>query len=190
MRATGPAQPVEFLFDVLDVLAEFQIPYAVVGALAVSYYGIPRATADADAVIWLDNSGKSTREIANKIAGAGYRVELRQGDVDDPIAQLIQINDEHGNEVDLLHGVRGMDPAATGRCVNASLQGGSIRILAVEDLIAMKAFAGGPQDLQDVRGILQVSGQVLNSTLLKSLAAHFGADVVRALDDLLKEANL
>lgn len=189
MRATGPAQPIEFLLDILDELAEFEISYAVVGALAVSYYGIPRATADADAVIWL-GSGKSTRDIAEKVARSGYSGQLRQGDVEDPIAQLIRIQDGHGNEVDLLHGVRGMDPAAAGRCVNTSLQGAPIRILAAEDLIAMKLFAGGPQDLQDVRGILQVSGKGLNLTLLESVAANFGADAARTLDELLREANL
>jgi hypothetical protein len=103
---------------------------------------------------------------------------------------LIRIHDEHGNEVDLMHGVRGMDPEATERCVSASLQGASIRILAAEDLIAMKVFAGGPQGLGDVRGILQVSGHTLNLTLLKTLGAHFGEDVARSLDELLIEAGL
>jgi hypothetical protein len=32
------------------------------------------------------------------------------GDVDDPIPALLEVNDSHGNRVDLLIGLRGMDP--------------------------------------------------------------------------------
>jgi hypothetical protein len=78
---------------------------------------------------------------------------LNRGDIDDPISGAIIVKDRHGNRADLLLGVRGMDLDPVSRCVSASLLDSSIRIIAAEDLIAMKIFAGGLQDLDDVRGI-------------------------------------
>ena len=52
----------------------------------------------------------------------------------------------------------------------------------------MKVFAGGLQDLEDVRGILQVSGKLLNVDLLRKLTSRYGKDAVRKLEALLKES--
>lgn len=187
MRRTGPFQPVHLLLDILDLLNEFGIPHAVVGALAVSYYGIPRSTTDADSVIWVLDTGKSERDVADGLLAAGYRVELRRGGLDDPISRCIFVQDEYENRVDLLAGVRGMDPEAAHRCIRASLLDSEVRIIGAEDLIAMKIFAGGLQDLEDVRGIIRVSGNTLNPELLRTLAHRYGANVTRTLDKLLKE---
>ena len=80
-----------------------------------------------------------------------------------------------------------MDPDAVSRCVSASLLDSAVRIIAAEDLIAMKIFAGGLQDLEDVRGILQISGQLLNLQLLLSLAKRYHGDTTRKLAELLKQ---
>lgn len=188
MRTTGPAQSGQLLLDVVDLLSELGVRYAVIGALAASYYGVPRATTDADAVIWLQGTGKSEHDLKSYLLAAGYNVKLKRGDIDDPILKAILVEDQHENRIDLLLGVRGMDPEASGRCVSASLLDSSVRIIAAEDLIAMKIFAGGFQDLEDVRGILQVSGKLLNLELLRKLAARYAPEVTGMLDALLKES--
>ena len=85
MRATGPGQPAHLLLDVVDLLNEFGIPYAVVGAFAVSFYGVPRYTSDADSVIWLKGTGTSEQELMSRLVSAGYRAELQRGDIDDRV---------------------------------------------------------------------------------------------------------
>jgi hypothetical protein len=187
IRTTGPAQPAELLLDVVELLTDFNLHYAVVGALAVSYFGVPRATADADAVLWFKGSGKSEQDLVDRLRAAEYRAQLKRGDIDDPIAGTIVVQDRHGNRVDLLLAVHGMDPEAAGRGVTAALLDSSVRIIAAEDLIAMKIFAGGPQDLEDVRGILQVSGQLLNLELLRNLTGRYGPGIENKLAALLKE---
>ena len=107
-RVTGPGQPVHLLLDIADLLNEFRIPYAVVGALAVSFHGIPRATNDADTVIWLKESGQTEKDLANRLTRDGYRVESRSADADDPVAGVVTVEDKHHNRVDLLRGIRGM----------------------------------------------------------------------------------
>jgi len=187
MRTTGPAQPAQFLLDVVDLLSELGIRYAVVGAFAAAYYGVPRATADADTVIWLEGSGNTEQDVKNHLVSKGCHVELKRGDIDDPISKALIVKDRYENRVDALVGIRGMDPQAPDRCVSASLLDSSLRIIGVEDLIAMKIFAGGLQDLEDVRGILKVSGMLLNFGLLRTLTARYSPEVTRQLDALLKE---
>ncbi len=61
MGTTGPGQPGHLLLDLVDILDELAIPYALIGAFAVSFHGVPRYTADADAMIWLKICRRSLR---------------------------------------------------------------------------------------------------------------------------------
>jgi hypothetical protein len=63
--------------------------------------------------------------------------------------------------------------------------GEPIRFVGVEDLIAMKCLAGGPQDILDARAILEVQEGSLDLDLVRSLTRRFGRDAVRALESLL-----
>ena len=190
MRTSGPGQPEQILLDVADILTALGIPYAVVGALAVSFYGVPRATSDADSVAWIKDTGKTADELTNSLIASGYSAVLRRGDIDDPILVSIHVEDKYQNRHDLLLGIRGMDPDAAHRCVSSAFFGSTVRIIGAEDLIGMKIFAGGSQDLQDVRGILQVSRERLNPDLLRQVARLYGADVAATLDELLLQFPL
>jgi len=179
MRTSGPSQPFHLLLDVLDTITGLQIPHAVVGALAVSYYGVPRATADADAILWLKGP---TDDLHKRLTHSGYKTELKRGDFDDPISRILIIRDDYENRLDLLIGVRGMSPDAPSRCITESLMGSTIRIIGAEDLIAMKLFAGGVQDINDVRGILDVSRERLNLNLLREIVAQYGTEATAKLN--------
>jgi len=189
MRATGPGQPAQFLLDIVDFFNELRIPYAIVGALAVSYYGIPRSTTDSDATIWLNGTGKSAHDLRDGLIDRGYPTQVTPGDAEDPIVGIISVNDIYDNRSDLILGVRGMDAGASDRCVLASFMVCQVRIIGAEDLVAMKVFAGGPQDLEDVRGILSVSRDSLKSDLLRRLAGRYGSDVLNVLDKLLSDSR-
>ena len=114
MRTDGPGQSALLLLDVIEVLNSFQVTYAVVDALAVSFYGPVRASMDADAIISL-----------------------------------------------------GPD----------KLQ---------EDFIAMKIFAGSPLDLEDASGVMKISRDKVNLTLLRELVQRFGKNELAKLKALLK----
>lgn len=189
MKATGPNQPAQLLLDIVDLLHQLGVPCAIVGALAVSYYGIPRSTTDGDATIWLSGTGKSAKDVTAALVNTGYQAKLSLGDLEDPIQGVIVIKDLHENKADLLIGVRGMDPEVVNRCISTTLLDSPVRILGLEDLVAMKVFAGGPQDLEDVRGILQVSESILNVDLLRGLAARYGTEASRTLGHLLAKTN-
>ena len=117
-------------------------------------------------------------------------VEHRRGDQDDPIAAVINIQDQFYNRVDLLIGIHGMKPEIFNRTVDAKFMEVRIKIVSPEDFIALKVFAGNPKDIQDVIGVLQVSTEKINLKFLKELTLQYGAQSAQKLESLLKEFPL
>ncbi|MBI3295758.1 MAG: hypothetical protein HYZ71_13615 [Deltaproteobacteria bacterium] len=183
----GPGQSAQLLLEVVPLLDRLAIPHAIVGALAASYFGVVRGSLDADAIISV--SGPTTRidQLVLSLKKLGLSVSLRMGDPSDPLIGVISLEDSHHNRVDLILGIRGMDPAAFSRVVETSLLGSTIRIIGIEDFIAMKLFAGGPIDLNDVRGVLEISRSMIKMDLLRQLAIHFGPQTRASLETLLTE---
>ena len=184
MRTTGPSQAPLLMLDVVDVLDEAGIRYMIVGAIAAAYHGVIRASRDADAVVSLPESDLPA--LAEKLAAAGLEVRISRGDADDPIAQVILLTDAHGNMVDLLWGVRGMEKRAFERVRTTSLLGATVNVVGPEDFIAMKLSAGSPKDLGDATGVLEVCGQDLDVTLLRKVTRLYGSAEARALNTLLE----
>jgi hypothetical protein len=187
MTASGPGQPGHLLIDVLKTLGRLSVPSAVVGGFAVSFHGVVRGTDDADAAVWLKGTSLDRADLVRELKNAGFQAELKAGESDDPIAAVIVLHDKYGNRADLLLGVRGMDSAAPSRVVPSMLLGSPISIIGAEDLIAMKIFAGGAQDLDDVKNVLQVSGSRLDLDLLRRLTRRYGAGEAKTLDRLLHD---
>jgi len=182
MKAKRPGQSPLLLLDVVDVLAREGIDYAVVGALAAAVYGAIRASADADALVSL-TVGRLSR-LAKLFEKEGFRVELRRGDPEDPIPAMLIIGDKHQNRVDLLCGLRGLDPQTLSRTLEVPFGGATLRFVSREDFIAMKCFAGGPQDLEDARIALKTAEQI-DLDLLRKVARRFGRASADALETLL-----
>lgn len=181
MRAKSFGQSALLLLDVIDILKALKIPYAVIGAMAASYYGVVRASMDADVVISLARSPVTVGRLKQRIEKAKLKVMVRRADADDPLRGLVMVEDAFGNQVDLILGIKGMDTGAYKRLQTAEFQGAEVRMIGCEDLVAMKAFAGKPKDMMDAAGILAVSGQTLDRPLLRRLTQKYGE---RALDRL------
>ena len=183
MRATGPGQSLLLLLDVVAILDELSIEYGVVGALAASVYGTIRATTDADAVVSATQSKLAGLE--KVFRKADLRAKLRRGDSDDPIPALLAISDQFGNRVDLLGGLRGLDPEAFERTIAVPFSGTTLRIIGREDFIAMKCFAGGPLDIADVQEAIRVADRPIDLDLVRRITRRFGRPAADALESLL-----
>jgi len=92
--------------------------------------------------------------------------------------------------VDLLVGLRGLDPDAFSRTIDLIFHETELRVVGLEDFIAMKVFAGGPQDLADGHAAIAAAGDRLNQTLAKALARRFGRDVAESLETLIAESGV
>lgn len=189
MRTTAPGQSALLLLDVISMLNERHIPYAVIGAFAASFYGVIRASVDADAVISI-HGAQEAMNLCKDFQSQGFGVEYRRGEAGDPINAVINLRDSFYNRVDLLIGIQKMTEDVFGRTQQAQFMGASIKIISLEDFIALKIFAGGPKDIQDVMGVVRVSGQKINLDFLKQLTAGYGTDSIERLNLLLKQHPL
>lgn len=183
MRATDPGQSLLLLLDVVAVLEEQGIEYAVVGALAASVYGTVRATTDADAVV--SASQRKLAGLEKILRKAGLLTKLRRGDAEDPIPALLAVSDQFGNRVDLLDGLRGLDPEAFERTIAVPFSGTTLRIIGREDFIAMKCFAGGALDIADAQEAIRAADRPIDLDLLRRITRRFGRPAADVLEGLL-----
>lgn len=183
MSTTGPGQSLLLLLDVVAILEKQGIEYGVVGALAASVYGTVRATTDADAVVSASRSKLAGLE--KILRKAGLMAELRRGDADDPIPALFAITDQFGNRVDLLSGLRGLDPDAFERTIAVPFSGTTLRIIGREDFIAMKCFAGGPLDIADAQEAIRAADRPIDLDLVRRVTRRFGRPAADVLEGLL-----
>lgn len=175
------------MLDAVAVLRAQDIGYALVGAMAGSVHGVVRASLDADALLSLPLSALASLERTFK--AAGFQTVLRRGDVEDPISSLLELRDQFGNRVDLLVGLRGLEDAAFARVIEVAFEGETLRVVSREDFIAMKVFAGGPQDMADAANALEVAaGSALDLALLRRVAGRFGYATTDALETLLAKS--
>jgi len=185
MRTRSSGESALLLLDAVQILRADHVDYAIVGAMAASVHGVIRASRDADALLSI--SAPALPKLERSFRAAGFRTELRHGDADDPITAVLALHDEFENRVDLLVGIRGFDPAAFSRTIEVPFEGESLQFVGLEDFVAMKVFAGGPQDLADARNALEAAQEPLDLALLGQLAKRYGPEAARSLDELVHE---
>ncbi len=122
---------------------------------------------------------------SNYCGSQGFQSELRRGDAEDPIPALLVLSDRHGNRVDLLAGLKGLDPDAFSRLIAVPFQRSTISVISREDFIAMKCFAGGPQDIADAEIAMRIGETAINVDLLRRITRRFGRSATDVLERLL-----
>ncbi len=158
---------VVFVRDVTEALEQRHVRYAVVGGVAVNLYGIPRTTFDLDIVVIRD--AESLRRCREALESLGLRCRL-------PLV-LESLADERGEALDArsLIAVTFTDPNdplrevdvlvnppidAYGLIERARLVAGKqleLRLVALDDLIALKRAASRAQDLADLEHLLRLT---------------------------------
>ena len=185
MRTKGPGESALLLLDAVALLSQEGVTYAVIGAMAAAVHGVVRASIDADVV--LPVNAARLRQLEKGFVAAGFQTQLRQGDSEDPVPAVLALSDPHGNRVDLLAGLRGLEPAAFSRALTVPFQGETLRVIGREDFVAMKLFAGGPKDMADAHAAIRVAGGSLDLMLLRQLARRYGPSTLEALEQMLQQ---
>lgn len=183
MRTRRAGQSALLLLDAVDILKSEGIGYAVIGAMAASVHGVVRASLDADAL--LSVTVAQLGNLQQRFQSAGFVTELRRGDADDPIAAVLALSDSFQNRVDLLVGLRGLESETFARAIEVTFHGATLRVVCIEDFVAMKVFAGGPQDMNDARHALLSANNALDKELLLRLAARYGRATLEEIKKLI-----
>lgn len=135
--------------DAVAALEDAEVPYALMGGLASSIYGRPRATADIDLFVKIDDAMRALETLGS----AGFEVEETN-------PKWIYKASRDGLTVDLMFAVYGgitLDDEMIARTRNEELAGVRLRVLAPEDMIVIKAISHddqSPRHWYDALGII------------------------------------
>ncbi len=145
----------EALAKVIAVLEGLEIPYALIGGLALGVHNVIRATEDVDLLV--QQSPAQMQGLAREFGAKGMRAVSRKGAADDPLRGVValEVPTREGNVTcDLILPSSGWQFEAIRKSELVNLQSLSLRVVRPEDLFLLKLFAGGPQDLLDAADLL------------------------------------
>jgi predicted nucleotidyltransferase len=176
-KQEGLSSP-QMLDQVGRILEDHHLDWAAIGGMAVAYHGVFGAGLEADALISLEDTGMDMDALARILSAQGWSVDTRMGEAGDPLEFVLRVTDGNANQVNLIGGIARLNPDFFKRSIEDEIDGMKLRFATPEDLIALKIYAGGPQDLEDVKGILAVQEGAIDKGLILSLCRRFGASAV------------
>jgi len=142
------------------------IPHALIGAAALAASGVARSTLDLD-LLTLDARVLDEAPWTS-FRASGVDVEIRRGDADDPLAGVVRIAMAGERPVDIVLGRYAWQRRAVERALRLP-DGG--RVVQARDLVLLKLYAGGAQDLWDIR---QLVAALVGTSLVADVDADLG----------------
>jgi len=97
-------------------------------------------------------------------------VEVRRGDASDPLAGVARITSPGERTIDLIVGKSAWQRDLIARSTPVRIGRAAIPVVAAADLILLKLYAGGPQDVWDIDQLLD-----RDASLLAAVDAGLGA---------------
>ncbi len=179
--------PKEATAAVIDALNDLQIPYMLVGSFSSNYYGIPRATQDADFVVQLQS--KTITELTGRL-GPSFQLD-RQMSFETITATtryvLHLVNNAFSIELFLLSNDAHDAARFTRRCKKPILDREGF-VPSVEDVIITKLRwsreGGRVKDAEDVRNVIAVQNDRIDWDYVYSWCDQHGTrellDEIRA----------
>lgn len=136
------------LQEALHFLEVHGYRYAIIGGIAVTTWGIVRATRDVDLKVLVPDLDYATVRAAIR---ATFPVPGRPHAPDNPL--IVSANIE-GIVVDFLLALPGYEEQIITRAVRRELGDLQAWVCAPEDLVIQKAVAGRAKDWQDIEGVM------------------------------------
>jgi predicted nucleotidyltransferase len=143
---------------VVEALDRMGVRHALIGAAALAAHGVARSTFDMD-LLTTDVTVLDPKAWEDAALDPTWTVDVRRGDADDPLAGVVRVSGSDQADIDIVVGRYGWQTAAVERAGISDLGRLRIRVVRAEDLVLLKLFAGGAQDLWDVEQLLAVANR-------------------------------
>jgi len=134
-----------------------EIPYALIGGLAIAARGAIRATQGVDLIV--DVPVQQAPSLEQSLRDRGFRATFYRAAADDPIVGVLRLDvTVAGAEVkcDVLFASRGWQSQAVKNATSVDLGSFAVKVAQPADLFLLKLCAGGPQDLIDAAELLNL----------------------------------
>jgi hypothetical protein len=165
------------LVEVASLPDELSIPYMLIGGLAVSIWGEVRATLDADFSLWVE-----PQDLERVVHGISVRLHPIPSD---PLSfvtasRVLPVRASSGVRADLVFASLPAERETLARAVVKSIQGRSVMVASVEDLIWMKLLSERQKDIEDATLLLRRFAGVLDRDYLEPLLRQISDSFARA----------
>lgn len=140
--------------DLLEELGRAGVEYVVVGGYAVAFHGRPRATKDID--LMLAGTDENLSRAAAALASFGAPASIADAVRSMKESDVVYLG-RPPMRVDFLRQIDGVATERVfARAQEAVLDGITVRVIALDDLIENKRAVARPQDLEDCRFLERV----------------------------------
>ncbi|MGD9637310.1 MAG: nucleotidyl transferase AbiEii/AbiGii toxin family protein [Pirellulales bacterium] len=174
------------LTDAVRFLDAQGVPYALIGGLAASLRGRPRATVDVDLVVVMEIDGIA--EFLRQLQQTALRPVFDDAETVARQAFLLPLRHARTKvKVDLAIGLSGFEQQAVGRAETLQLGNEPVRVATAEDLILMKVLAGRPQDEQDLVGLVLAQGDRIDWNYCLNVGADLGEAIGQDLTGRIRQ---
>jgi hypothetical protein len=175
-----------------DVCEQLRIPYAIGGAVATSFWGVPRTTQDADCLVAVP--ALAYQRLADALSVNGFEIEQPSGPQPVTVVALLeQVRRDkfmmlscRATSVELFVPVVPLQESILKRAVGRLFHDRTIHITTAEDLILLKMAFHRQKDLQDIKGILHIQKGHLDMPYLRKWSVEvLEPAAIQELDDLI-----
>jgi len=167
-RNGKPYMLIETVKRVLETLDRNQIPYAVIGGLAVSHHAVPRLTQDVDLAVRQEDMGRIR---------ALFPASYQRG------TSVVEVYDFEGTRVDFLPAKLRYQREVVANAVPGQVQGMPAKVASVRDLLLLKMFAAPDRHELDARR----SDEADITSLLRVNSTKITAQDIRYIGDRMLE---
>ncbi len=167
----------------VSFLNEAGYRYAIIGGIALSQWGVIRATYDVDIKVLVPNNDYNA---IRDTLRAAFPHPARQQGPENPLIVPVTIDDV---VVDFLLALPGYEELIIERAIRRDLNGWSARICSAEDLIIQKVVAGRGKDWLDVEALLIEQREKLEEDYIEDWLSQF-AEVLENPDMIMDYRRL
>jgi hypothetical protein len=163
--------------EIASALASRNVRTAVIGAVAVAVHGYPRATEDVDLAAATDLA--TLRIVGDEFAAQGCTVRLGEPDAEDSLGGVTIVRDDTDpvQVVNYANPFRPGSGALAGEAIDSATAGsiGSLAVVDLPHLVALKLYAGGAKSKLDIVELL-VRNSEAHHEQIRTVCARFGLE--------------
>lgn len=181
---SDPDEVIRAAEEVTGILESRGVEALVIGAVALAAHGYVRFTEDID--LGVNTDLVTLTQVADALRTAGFDVELREPDGQDPLGGVVDVRGPFGLVQIVNYG--GRFPAVIDGGLAAAdtvvRSGSRLRIVPLPHLVALKLYAGGTKSRADIVELLSRNPDA-DVAAIRDLCQRWR---LRGLDPLIEEA--